>query len=163
MSMGYGAGVTIGGTGIPCNNSAGEPELNPRGFGAGQPGSRLSSNMTPTVAWHPDGRSLALGSPGASRITTALAQTWLRYALEGATMEQAVAAPRLHVEQWADGLRVQCEPGIDPRLLHDDFLVRPFENLDMFFGGVQLAGRDDRGALHAVADPRRDGEARVVR
>ncbi|MGH0033791.1 MAG: gamma-glutamyltransferase [Myxococcota bacterium] len=162
MSMGYGAGVTIPGTGIPCNNSAGEPELNPRGFGAGEPGERFVSNMAPTVAWHPDGRALALGSPGASRITTAIAQTWVRHALEGASMEEAVAAPRLHVEDWADGLRVQCEPGIDPSLLSDGFRVRPFESLDFFFGGVQLAGRDGRGVLHAVADPRRDGDARVL-
>ncbi|MDD9932826.1 MAG: gamma-glutamyltransferase [Myxococcales bacterium] len=162
MSMGYGAGVTIPDTGVPCNNSAGEPELNPRGFGAAPAGARLISNMAPTVAWHADGRSLALGSPGASRITTAIAQTWARYALEGCSMEEAVAAPRLHVEQWEDGPRAQCEPGIDSARLHAAFRVRPFEQPDMFFGGVQLVGHEPDGTLHAVADPRRDGDARIV-
>ena len=32
MSNGYGSGITIPGTGITCNNSMGEPELNPHGF-----------------------------------------------------------------------------------------------------------------------------------
>ena len=32
----------------------------------------------------------------------------------------------------------------------------------MFFGGVQLVGHEPDGTLHAVADPRRDGDARIV-
>ena len=103
MSMGYGAGVTIPGTGIACNNSLGEPELNPRGFYAIASGDRLISNMAPTLAWHPnDGRTLAIGSPGADRITTAIGQTWLNVALTGLPFEEAVAAPRLHVERLKD-------------------------------------------------------------
>ncbi|NIP98613.1 MAG: gamma-glutamyltranspeptidase, partial [Akkermansiaceae bacterium] len=72
MSNGYGSGITIPGTGVICNNSLGEPELNPRGYHAAAPGTRMVSNMAPTLARHPDGRRfLAMGSPGASRITTA--------------------------------------------------------------------------------------------
>ncbi|MHC4990337.1 MAG: gamma-glutamyltransferase, partial [Planctomycetota bacterium] len=78
MSNGYGSGVTIPATGIACNNSLGEPELNPWGYHAAEPGARLISNMAPTIAWHEDGRRLTFGSPGASRITTAIAQTWAR-------------------------------------------------------------------------------------
>ena len=32
MSNGYGSGISIPGTGIPTNNSLGEPELNPAGY-----------------------------------------------------------------------------------------------------------------------------------
>ena len=32
MSMGYGSGVVIPDTGVACNNSLGEPEMNPQGF-----------------------------------------------------------------------------------------------------------------------------------
>jgi gamma-glutamyltranspeptidase/glutathione hydrolase len=157
MSMGYGAGVTIPGTGIACNNSLGEPELNPAGYFAAPPGTRMISNMAPTVAWNPDGRCIAIGSPGASRITTAIAQTWARYAFEGMSLEQAVVAPRLHLEEWHDGLRVQCEPGIDTSLLHPELTVRQFERAHMFFGGTHLTGIDEDARLHAVADPRRNG------
>ena len=162
MSMGYGSGVTIPGTGIACANSLGEPELNPHGYHRAPAGSRLISNMAPTLAWHRDGRCLGMGSPGASRITTSIAQTWTRYGLQGFTLEEAVAAPRLHVEQWHDGLRVQCEPEIDDRLLRDDYIVRRFESPNMFFGAIKLAGLDGQRRLHAIADERRHGGVEIV-
>ena len=162
MSNGYGSGITIPGTGIACNNSLGEPELNPRGYHVAERGSRLVSNMAPTVAWQADGRCAAFGSPGASRITTSIAQTWVRYALEGATLEEAVAAPRLHIESLRDGLRLQCEPGIDTSLAQSQYAIRPFEQPDMYFGAVKLAGLDGQGRLHAVADNRRHGATEIV-
>ena len=54
------------------NNSLGELELNRRGLHAAEPGTRLASNMAPTTGHTADGRVLAIGSPGADRITTAL-------------------------------------------------------------------------------------------
>ncbi len=162
MSMGYGSGVLISDTGVACNNSLGEPELNPQGYHAGAPGSRLISNMAPTIAWHQDGRCLALGSPGASRITTSIAQTWARYVLEGMTLEEAVKAPRLHIESLRDTLRAQCEPGIETSLLAPQFVVRPFARPDMYFGAIKLAALEQGGGLHAVADERRHGSVEIV-
>lgn len=162
MSLGYGAGVTIPGTGIACNNSAGEFELNPGGFFALPPGHRFVSNMAPTVAWHPDGRCIAMGSPGASRITTAIAQTWQRFAQDGASFAEAVAAPRLHVEKRPDGYRVQCEPGVDVSLLGPEFTVHQFAKQHLYFGGTHVAGRDRQGVLHAIADERRDGKTAIA-
>ena len=164
MSMGYGAGVTIPGTGIACNNSLGEPELNPRGFYAIASGDRLISNMAPTLACHPnDGRTLAIGSPGADRITTAIGQTWLNVALTGLPFEEAVAAPRLHVERLKDRFRVLYEPEIDGSLLGARWELRPFQEKHMYFGAVKLTGIDSNGKLKAVADPRRHGEAIVTK
>jgi len=162
MSMGYGAGVIVPSLGITCNNSLGEPELNPHGFHVAQPGTRLVSNMAPTLAWHADGQCLAFGSPGASRITTAIAQTWARFAFEGMTFEQAVQAPRLHIEPFHDGLRAQFEPGIDANLLADEYIVRPFDSTDMYFGAIKLAALDCHGQFHAVADERRHGAVEIV-
>jgi gamma-glutamyltranspeptidase/glutathione hydrolase len=161
MSMGYGSGVTIPGTGIACNNSLGEPELNPKGFHAAEAGSRLVSNMAPTVAWHPDGRGLAMGSPGASRITTALAQCWYHVCHEGMEIHRAVEQPRLHLERWHDGIRVQHEPGLPVDNLGGRYRLRPFSGKHMFFGAVQVAAVDPRGELSAAADSRRSGVARV--
>ena len=162
MSMGYGSGIVAPGLGIACSNSLGEPELNPRGFHRGQPGSRLTTNMSPSVAWHADGRCLALGSPGASRITTSIAQTWLHVVLDGQSYEESVAAPRLHIEPFGGQLRAQFEPGIDTSLLDDRVVLRPFDSTDWYFGGVKLAGLDDRGQLHSVADSRREGGVEFV-
>ena len=105
MSNGYGSGISIPGTGIPTNNSLGEPELNPAGYYCQQAGSRLVSNMSPTVAWHDNGTTLAMGSPGASRITTTLFQGWRRFAFDKVSFEDMVRAPRLHVEQADSGIR----------------------------------------------------------
>ena len=127
MSMGYGAGVMIPGLGIACDNSLGEPELNPLGFHRTIPGARFRSNMAPTLARHPDGRCVALGSPGASRISTAIAQTWTNFVMEGMSYENAVTAPRLRIESVAGELRAQYEPGIDASLLNSRFVSRPFE------------------------------------
>ena len=67
------------GTGIWLNNCLGEQELNPAGLHAAAPGTRLLSNMAPTVGRHDDGSTLAIGSPGADRITTAIAQVLAGY------------------------------------------------------------------------------------
>ena len=53
--------------GMWLNNSLGEFDLHPEGIAELAPGSRLASNMAPTVARGPDRAVLAIGSPGAGR------------------------------------------------------------------------------------------------
>ena len=79
-------------TGLWLNNSLGEIELNRRGLDAGPVGSRLPSNMAPCVA-RSDGSVLAVGSPGADRITTALQQFLINYLQFGMPLEDAIAHP----------------------------------------------------------------------
>jgi gamma-glutamyltranspeptidase / glutathione hydrolase len=160
-SSGYGSGVLVPGAGIWLNNCLGEVELNPRGFHALAPGERMSSNMSPAVARHPDGRVLSLGSPGAERITTALAQVLLNFLRVGATLEEALAAPRLHVERGPEGWRLAAEPGLPLEAV--EMPVRLFDGLSMFFGGAGAVLHRPDGELVAAADPRRQGAAQVVR
>jgi gamma-glutamyltranspeptidase/glutathione hydrolase len=172
MSAGYGSGLIPAGTGFWMNNALGEEELNPSGFHTLRPGTRLGSNMAPTIVEGPE-MMLAVGSPGADRITSALQQVIARV-LGGAGLSEAIAAPRLHVElsspRQAPGtdavetVTVATEPGVDPEAV--GYPVRPFPSLDMFFGGVTAAmlvgkgGRSDgeaRSEVAAGADPRRTG------
>jgi len=162
LSNGYGSGVTIPDTGVCCNNSLGEPELNPNGYGVIAAGQRMVSNMAPTIARHRNGTKLAFGSPGASRITTALAQAWVAFAVEKRPLEEAVFAPRLHVDRTDGGWRVQCEPGIDTSLLSKDFTVQQFNEREMYFGATHFAGLFEGTQLLAVADPRRAGVSKIV-
>ncbi|MEM7594116.1 MAG: gamma-glutamyltransferase, partial [Cyanobacteria bacterium P01_A01_bin.83] len=97
-SSGYGSGVMAGGTGMWLNNSLGEIELHPQGLDHLSPGTRLTSNMAPTICRHRDGRVLAIGSPGASRITTAIAQVLFNFVSLDLSLEDAIAHPRLHFE-----------------------------------------------------------------
>ena len=96
-SSGYGSGEMPAGTGLWLNNCVGEIELNRRGLDAGPPGARLPSNMAPSGA-RGDGAVLAVGSPGADRITTALQQFLINYLQLGMSLDEAIAHPRLHVD-----------------------------------------------------------------
>ncbi len=184
-SAGYGSGATVPGTGLMLNNCLGEPELNRLGLHALTPGTRLASNMAPTtgraagpVSGVP--RVLAVGSPGADRITTALMQVLGRFALQGLDLADAIERPRLHVsyrgefahpEARSDAGAVGPEPVPVVQVEDDDELVEAVEaaglepvvhpRRSMFFGGVGAAFRREDGSLGAAADARRESATAV--
>lgn len=145
VSSGYGAGMIAEGTGIWLNNCLGEQELNPPGRPVA-PGSRLLSNMAPTVGRRDDGATLAIGSPGADRITTAVVSALAGFVNGGLDLAAAVAHPRVHVHRAGlpdEEVRVEDEPS-------------------MYYGGVGAALTGADGQLEAVADPRREGVSRLI-
>ena len=76
------------------------------------PGTRLASNMAPTTGRTADGRVLAIGSPGADRITTALMLVLGRGCLRGADLQEAIADPpdcTLPTSSSDDRFRVEYE------------------------------------------------------
>ncbi len=159
MSAGYGAGMTIPGTGLLLNNALGEPELNRLGLHALTPGTRLASNMAPTTARGTEGRVLAIGSPGADRITTALMQVLARVCLREEALQVAVDAPRLHVRVHEDDpVRVDFAPGpgMGEAVAQSGLTSYGYEGLHMYFGGVGAALRRRDGSLEAAGDPRRE-------
>lgn len=160
MSSGYGAGVMPPGTGIWMNNCLGEIELNRRGLIAGPPGTRLSSNMAPTVGVNGDQQVLSIGSPGADRITSALLQTLVNFVQLGMPLADAIAQPRLHVELLERGERVAHEPGVPVGAM--DMPTRELEPLSMYFGGVGAVTVTADGRLDVGADPRRRGGHAMV-
>lgn len=160
MSTGYGSGLMAPESGIWLNNCLGELELNPIGLLGRVPGERLPSNMAPTVARNGAGDALAIGSPGADRITTALMQVLHRHLLEGMPLREAVGAPRVHVQFPSTGIQLAHEPGVE--LPADSPPLHPFDGPSMYFGGVGAACAEG-GRLEAVADPRRAGGTRVVK
>jgi gamma-glutamyltranspeptidase/glutathione hydrolase len=160
VSAGYGSGVMPPGTGIFMNNSLGELELNKRGLSGWRPGSRLPSNMAPTVARHRDGAVLAVGSPGASRITTAIQQTLLNFMHMGMPLQAAVDHARLHVEQHNGQMQVAYEEALPVNQL--DVPQRMFPGISMYFGGVSAALWDPREGFVVAADPRRAGGTAVA-
>jgi gamma-glutamyltranspeptidase / glutathione hydrolase len=156
-SDGYGSGLVA--NGVILNNTLGEEELNPRGAFELVPGSRCHSNMTPTVA-SGHGLSVALGSPGADRIVGAIAQTLIALAVDGASLAEAVARPRAHVQHRPEGPLLCFEPGVPAEAL--GLPLEPFPEPHMFFGGVQAASVDDEGKVDAAHDPRRSGGTAFV-
>lgn len=158
-SAGYGSGVTTPGTGLMLNNCLGEPELNRLGLHALPPGTRLASNMAPTTARHRDGRALAIGSPGADRITTALAQVLTAYCLRGLSLDEAVRAPRMHLaydDRGPHRVVLEADARLEDVAARSGLPVERHADLHMFFGGVGAALREADGSVRAVGDPRRD-------
>ena len=158
-SAGYGSGVMPTGTGIWMNNSLGEQELTRRGLHAQDPGTRLSSNMAPTVGHAGNGAVLALGSPGADRITSALYQTIVNLIHFEMSLDLAVAHPRIHVERDAGTIRAAYERGVPVDAV--DIPMRQFDDPHMYFGGVGAALFTPGQGFTLAADPRRDGGTSV--
>lgn len=155
VSAGYGSGVMPPGTGVWMNNCLGELELNKRGFHAWRVGTRLPSNMAPTVARRSNGAVLAIGSPGADRITSAILQTVVNFMHLEMPLQAAVDYPRLHVEEVDGRFRVAYETGLPVDEL--DVEQRRFEGISMFFGGVSAACWDPEEGFLLAGDPRRAG------
>ena len=153
-SSGYGSGEMPDGTGLWLNNCLGEIELNRRGLDAGPPGSRLPSNMAPSVA-RKSGAVLAVGSPGADRITTALQQFLINYLQFEMPLRDAISCPRVHIDTSGDAVKLMAEPGL--RLPDIDLPVTLFPEIVMYFGGVGAAVWDVATGFDAAADPRREG------
>lgn len=153
-SSGYGSGEMPANTGLWLNNSLGELELNHAGLNAGPPGRRLPSNMAPGAA-RSMRQVLAMGSPGADRITTALHQFLVNYLQLDMSLADAVAHPRIHLQVGEKGNLLALEPGLDVGDI--EVPIRRYPEIGMYFGGVVAATYDIDDGLRAAADPRREG------
>lgn len=162
VSNGEGNGELVGRFGFMLNNVLGEEDVNPQAAANWPTDTRLASMMCPSLIEAEDGSLVALGSGGSNRIRSAICQVIARHCLDQASLEEAVAAPRLHLE----GGHLDFEDFFNPveRLQ----LCRPFPDhrawpdRSMFFGGVHAVLMDRRGQFSGVGDPRRDGIAMTV-
>jgi gamma-glutamyltranspeptidase/glutathione hydrolase len=160
LSSGYGSGAIPPGTGLWLNNCLGELELNRRGIHAWPIGRRLPSNMAPTVARRADGTILAIGSPGADRITTAILQTLVGHLRVGLSLVDAIERPRLHVAIEEKGPVVLYEPGLPVGMIRLPRRRMPAGS--MMFGGVAAARWSPDTGFEAAADPRRAGGTAIA-
>lgn len=158
ISNGEGNGHIVEGCGFMLNNMLGEEDLHVGGFHAWTPDTRLSSMMAPTIITAPDGGLTALGTGGSNRIRTAIFQVALNLIDRGMGIEEAVAAPRLHVEKCGT---VSFEDLLTPEersaLLAAYPAAQPWPSRNLFFGGVHAAARGADGRLQGAGDPRRGG------
>lgn len=153
-SSGYGSGEMPSATGLWLNNCLGELELNRRGMDAAPAGDRLPSNMAPSIARSGD-TVMALGSPGADRITTALHQFLVNHLQKDMSLGQAIAHPRVHVDTSGTDERLMAEPGHELPPL--GIPTHTTSDIGMYFGGVAVARYSMRDGFEVAADPRREG------
>jgi len=158
ISNGEGNGHMVDGCGFMLNNMLGEEDLHTEGFHAWTPDTRLSSMMAPTIITAPDGRLTALGSGGSNRIRSAIFQVTLNLIDRSMAIDEAVAAPRLHVEKCGTvSFEDLLEPDARKALLDAIPQAHPWPERNLFFGGVHAAARQADGLLQGAGDPRRGG------
>ncbi len=113
----FGAGVIAGSTGFFLNNEmddftskVGTPNM----FGLVQglanriqPGKRPLSSVAPSIVLHGGHVAMVLGAPGGSRIPTEVLSVFQGVVDYGLTLQQAVDAPRLHMQYLPDTVYVE--------------------------------------------------------
>jgi gamma-glutamyltranspeptidase/glutathione hydrolase len=125
LNFSYGVGLVAAGTGVLLNNELDDFTAKPGtgnafglvGFHANLPGpgKRPLSSMTPTIVLKEGQPLLVTGSPGGSRIISAVLQVISNMIDFRMGVADAVSAPRLH-HQWHPD-KTFVEPGFDPAVL----------------------------------------------
>lgn len=157
-SNGSSSGVIVPGTGYLLNNMLGEQDLNPGGFGSGEPGARMTSMMAPSLLLR-DGRPVAaVGSAGSNRLRSAILQTMLSLVDGGLGASEAVHRPRVHPELGVLDVEGGVPDAVAAALEAEGHVLRRWPERNLFFGGVSVAVHGPRG-LEAAGDPRRGGGA----
>jgi gamma-glutamyltranspeptidase/glutathione hydrolase len=146
------------GTGFVLNNHLNDFDTEPGHPNSIGPGRRPSSSIAPTILRKGGKPYLVLGTPGASRIVTALAEIVVNTVDFGMGVDEAIEAPRIH----AIGKTLEVEGGVPDDVVrrlsalgHD---VKTFPPHDDHFGGAHVI-RVDKERLVGGADSRRDGFA----
>lgn len=159
-SLGESAGIAARGTGIVLNNFLGEDDILPADA-SDAVGQRMMTSMCPTIATC-GANGLALGAAGSSRIRTAILQTLVHRIDRHRTLEDAVHAPRIHMEQgtlYVEGFgRPRDEVNA---LLALELISKSTQGPGFYFGGVQAVEVGPRG-VDAAADTARRGCAACV-
>ncbi len=169
----FGARVTAAGTGVILNNEmddftakVGVPNL--YGLVQGEanaiaPGKRPLSSMTPTIVTQAGKPVMVLGTPGGSRIITAVLHTLLNVIDYGMDVQEAVDAPRFHQQWLPDETQVEAFAiGPDARRLleamgHTFGDPRPANHMAaILIGAPKLGGAPvGKNRFYGANDPRR--------
>jgi len=168
LNFSYGLGLVAEGTGVLLNNELDDFTSKPGtanayglvGYNANLPGpgKRPLSSMTPTIVMKDGKPFLITGSPGGSRIISAVLQVIVNAIDFKMPIGQAVSAPRLH-QQWQPE-DVYVEPGFAPDALdalekrgHKIIATPPHTSTNSIEvtaeGYVGAADRRTRGSLAA--------------
>lgn len=162
ISNGEGCAYVLPGTGIMLNNMLGEEDLSPEGFFSWRPNKRMASMMCPSIVELPDGRQVALGSGGSNRIRSAILQVLLNVFEFGMTLDQAVQAPRMHIEDGILNVEAGFQLSAIAGLSADYEHICNWPEPNLYFGGVHAVERLPDGRLGGAGDSRRGGSVAIA-
>lgn len=165
----FGTGYVPEGTGFFLNNEINDFSMQPDSINAVAPYKQPASYMMPTVVLKDNKPYVTLGSPGGSRIPSAVLQVLLNIMEFDMNIQDAISAARvycfttddsnssdtakdIYIEGALKGLEGQLQA------MGYNVLYYGVTEYSSYFGGVQGIKVTDNG-YHGGADPRRDGKA----
>lgn len=132
----YGMGAVVEGAGFFLNNEMDDFSANPgqpNMYGliqgesnAIEPGKRMLSSMTPTIALKDNRFAFTIGTPGGPTIITTVAQVFLNMAEFGMNIREAIEKPRFHHQWYPDEIQ------------HETFCFSPETELELKRMGYRL-------------------------
>jgi gamma-glutamyltranspeptidase/glutathione hydrolase len=118
--------------------------------------------MSPSLVRRDEAPRLVVGSAGSLRLRSAVLQVVVNVIGHGMGVEDALAQPRMHLEEP----HVHCEGGIDAaeidRLVERGYDVVRWRRRNLYFGGANAVEVRADGSLAAAGDPRRGGHGIVI-
>lgn len=166
LNTSYGSKLTVPGFGFLLNNEMDDFSVKPGvpntyGLIGGEankiePGKRMLSSMSPTIVMQRDRPVMVVGSPGGSKIITAVAQTILNVSRFHLLGKDAVSHPRFH-HQWVPNILYLEQGGYSINVTQE--LIRYGHSVQERdpYGDVQLLLINSTGLITGASDPRHDG------
>jgi gamma-glutamyltranspeptidase/glutathione hydrolase len=155
-----GAGVVPEGTGILLNDEMDDFDLQPASVNAPAPGKRPLSSIAPILVLKDGKPFFTAGSPGATRIITAMANIVISVVDFKQDLPAAILAPRFHNGNTTETAIEACfPPDVLKTLESRGHRIALKKELDLYFGGAQGVMFRPDGKLVGMGDPRRDGVA----
>lgn len=154
----FGSGITVPEWGILLNDEMFDFSKDSTSKNAVFPGKRPVSSMAPTFVFKAGKPFLTIGTPGGSRIISALAQILVNIFDFGMSIDQAIEAPRFHCEAEELFIESRVNSATIRQLKKMGYTVTLKSDFDVFFGGAQgiLIDAGDH-KLFGGADSRRSG------
>ena len=169
----FGSGVVVDGTGLILNGLLFLFDADPNSPNRLAPGKKIDDPMSPVIARHSSGRTLAIGSPGGQGILQTNVQMFANLVHFGLSPQAAVEAPR--ITSWGRRCFIDKFGGdYDPRslaiedrlpeasqveLARRGHVLVPLGEWSHAVGAGAIVERHENGVLEGGADPRRDGLA----
>jgi gamma-glutamyltranspeptidase/glutathione hydrolase len=167
INTAFGSKLVVGGAGFLLNNEMDDFSIKPGwanvyGLVGGKaneiaPGKRMLSSMSPTIVLKKGKPCLVLGTPGGSKIITAIAQAIIDYARFDLSASDIVKHPRFHHQWLPDTLFLEIG-GFDINIKQD--LISKGHNIKERYPycEIEMIYIDDSGMKTGTADPRGGGK-----
>jgi gamma-glutamyltranspeptidase/glutathione hydrolase len=156
----FGSGIVVSGKGILLNDPLSDFDDAPNRPNSIAPYKRPTSSIAPTIVLKHGKPFMMLGSPGATRIISALAQIIMNVIDFKMSMDEAIEAPRVHCLDKILHVEVRIPIEVIEQLQSMGHAVKIHADFDNYFGGTQGIVIDSKTKkLFGGADSRRDGVA----